>query len=87
MSIQLTQLLNNIFNIHKDIFACLFSIHNTISLSCHEQVCLSGLRFERYFSHHRAGSKKVVCYLLYAEVISFFVTKKYQRIVKIGESS
>ena len=25
----------------------------TISLSCHEQVCLSGLRFERYFSHHR----------------------------------
>ena len=27
-------------NIHKDIFACLFSIHNTISLSCHEQVCL-----------------------------------------------
>ena len=27
--------------------------NNTISLSCHEQVCLSGLRFERYFSHHR----------------------------------
>ena len=22
----------------KDIFACLFSIHNIISLSCHEQV-------------------------------------------------
>ena len=43
-----------IFPIRKDIFACLFSIHNTISLSCHEQVCLSGLRFERYFSHHRA---------------------------------
>ena len=40
--------------IHKDIFACLFSIHNIISLSCHEQVSLSGLRFERYFSHHRA---------------------------------
>ena len=37
------------FDIHKDIFACLFSIHNTISLSCHEQVCLSGLHFERYF--------------------------------------
>ena len=37
----------------KDIFACLFSIHNTINLSCHEQVCLSGLRFERCFSHHR----------------------------------
>ena len=28
--------------------------NNTISLSCHEQVCLSVLRFERYFSHHRA---------------------------------
>ena len=26
----------------KNIFACLFSIHNTISLSRHEQVCLSG---------------------------------------------
>ena len=25
-----------------------------ISLSGHEQVCLSGLCFERYFSHHRA---------------------------------
>ena len=27
---------------------------NTISLSCYEQVCLSGLRFERYISHHPA---------------------------------
>ena len=27
---------------------------NTISLSRHEQVCLMRLRFERYFSHHRA---------------------------------
>ena len=26
--------------IRKNVFACLFSIHNTISLSCHEQVCL-----------------------------------------------
>ena len=32
------------FAIHKDIFACLFSIHNTIRLSCHEQVCLSGFK-------------------------------------------
>ena len=38
-------------SILKDIFACLFSIHNIISLSCHEQVCLNGLRFETYFSH------------------------------------
>ena len=51
-SIKLTK--NADIDIHKDIFACLFSIHNTISLSRHEQVCLSGLRFERYFSHHRA---------------------------------
>ena len=28
--------------------------NNTISLSRHEQVCLMRLRFERYFSHHRA---------------------------------
>ena len=28
-------------NIRKYIFACLFSIHNTISSSCHEQVCLA----------------------------------------------
>ena len=42
------------FNIRKNIFACLFSVHNTISLSRHEQVCLMKLLFERYFSHHRA---------------------------------
>ena len=35
----------------KNIFAFLFSAHNTISLSCHEQVCLMRLCFERYFSH------------------------------------
>ena len=40
-------------NKRKNIFACLFSVHNTISLSRHEQVCLMRLRFERYFSHHR----------------------------------
>ena len=34
--------LKQFVGIHKDIFACLFSIHNIISLSCHEQVCLSG---------------------------------------------
>ena len=40
--------------IHKNIFACLFSGHNTISLTLHEQVCLIRIRFERYFSHHWA---------------------------------
>ena len=48
-------LIDNIFfNIRKNIFACLFSVHNTIILSRHEQVCLMRLRFERYFSHHWA---------------------------------
>ena len=31
--------------------------YNTISLSCHEQVCLSVLHFERYFSHLLSLSK------------------------------
>ena len=39
-------------NRRKNIFACLFSVHNTISLSRHEQVCLMRLRFERYFESH-----------------------------------
>ena len=39
--------------IRKNIFAFLFSVHNTTSLSRYEQVCLIGLRFKRYFSHHR----------------------------------
>ena len=40
-------------NMRKNIFACLFSVYNTISLSRHEQVCLIKLRFEIYFSYHR----------------------------------
>ena len=47
------------FDICKNIYAGLFSIHNTISLSCHEQVYLSGLRFERYFSHHRTFGRSI----------------------------
>ena len=31
---------------------CLFSVHNTISLSGHKQVCLIRLCFQRYLSHH-----------------------------------
>ena len=46
-------------DICKNIYACLFSVHNIISLSRHEQVCLIRLRFERYFSHHRATLAKV----------------------------
>ena len=45
--------------IHKDIFACLFSIHNTISLSCHEQVCLSGLQSFTFPDDGRSISRNV----------------------------
>ena len=45
-----------IINLCKNIFDCLLSVHNTISLSRHERVCLMRLRFERYFSDHREVS-------------------------------
>ena len=45
--------------VHKDIFACLFSIHNTISLSCHEQVCLSGLQSFTFPDDGRSISRNV----------------------------
>ena len=41
------QLINVSVSIRENIFDWLFSVHNIISLSLHEQV-------ERYFSHHRA---------------------------------
>ena len=28
--------------------------HYPLTLSCHEQSCLGGLPFQRYFFHHRA---------------------------------
>ena len=34
-------MLNNVNSTRKNIFACLFSVHNTISLSRHEQVTLT----------------------------------------------
>ena len=37
-----------ISNVYKNIFASLFSVHNIISLSRHNQLCLMRLRFERY---------------------------------------
>ena len=58
LNIKIREVENKIPSIPKNIFACLFSIRNTISLSCHEKVCLSGLRFERYFSHHRTYLRK-----------------------------
>ena len=39
------------FGVHKNVFSCLFSVHNT-SLSLHGSVCLMRLHFWRYFSHH-----------------------------------
>ena len=47
-------------NICKNIFACLFSAPNTISLSRHEKVCLISLRLERYFSDHWALNKLIL---------------------------
>ena len=34
--------------LRKNIFACLFSVHNTTSLSSHEQVCFSQSRYSFY---------------------------------------
>ena len=46
--------------LRKNIFAYLSSIHNTLSLLDYEQVCLSGLRFERSISRNgRSISQKV----------------------------
>ena len=47
----------------KDIFACLFSVHNTISSSHHEQVCLMRLHFEIYFSDDGRGISRNVASL------------------------
>ena len=49
----------------KNVFACLYSIHNTISLSRHEQVCLSGQKFgmhHEFACHPCAGAMLRVCY-------------------------
>ena len=54
---QMQMLLNNIC---KNIFACLISAHNTISLSRHEKVRLIRLRLERYFSDYRALNKLIL---------------------------
>ena len=58
IQMQLSKKQNN-FYIHKNIFACLFSIHNTISLSCHEQVCLSELQSFTFPDDGRSISRNV----------------------------
>ena len=35
-----------------------FFAKGTATLSRHEQVCLSGIRFERYFSHHPENTEQ-----------------------------
>ena len=42
MKEEFAERVNRKCDIRKNIFACLFSIHKTINLSRHEQVCLSG---------------------------------------------
>ena len=55
---------NLLKDICKNIFVCLFSVHNTMGLSRHEKVCLIRLSIERYFSHHqRSISRKKKKYL------------------------
>ena len=65
-------------NILKNIFACLFNVHNTISLSRHEQVCLMRLRFEGYFSYHRAYLKHV-CEGSYFSEVSYLQPSAWLR--------
>ena len=43
-----------VIRMDKSIFPCLFIVHNIISLSRHEQVCLMRLHLESYCSHHQA---------------------------------
>ena len=66
------------FDIREYIFVCLFSVLDIISLSRHEQVCLIRLRFERYFSHHRAISHRQHQFqyqlVLYIHVVKQFCT-------------
>ena len=54
----------------------LFRYYNTISLSCHGQVWLIRLRFERYFSHHHAENQDVQ---LMEYALQFYHVKKYDR--------
>ena len=77
--------------IPKNIFACLFSIHNKISLSRHEQVYLSGLRFERP-DDRRSISRNVahlnilvydVVNLLYKMLYPFCITEKWLHLAGI----
>ena len=62
-------------DIRKNIFACLFRAHNTVSLLRHEQVCLIRLHFEIYFSHHWTRWKKKTCKCQIAKIFQGFAPK------------
>ena len=52
----------------KIIFACMFSVHDVISLPCQIQVSLMRLRLEKYFSRHRVHNrinKKLTTYAIF----------------------
>ena len=68
--------------IHKDIFACLFSILNIISLSCHEQVCLSGLRFERFTGFQL----KFLIIIEFPNILHWKKAKKIKSSVVLGQN-
>ena len=61
---------------------CLFSIYNTISLSRHEQVRLSGLRFQGDFSHDRVYISPNVAQLniLFHDMINVLYYYKFLKI-------
>ena len=39
---------------HKNIFVCLFIVHEIMNTLCHERKCLTRLSLKRYFSHPQA---------------------------------
>ena len=47
-------------NINNTSFACLFNVHNVISLSRDGRVCLTRVHCERYFSHHLPNDGKKI---------------------------
>ena len=55
-------------------FVSNFNSTNTIILSCHEQAFLSGLRFERYFSHHQA-TWMIMSHIFKVNMPTFMETK------------
>ena len=74
--------IKEILHVLKNIFACLFSVHNTISLSHHEQVCLMRLRFERYFSSLNILVHDVIN-LLYYKILHDPIIDRNEKIEEI----